>query len=104
MPKRRQPRESGGPEAAAIVRRAGLEQPRPTAIPGGPKSPAENFVGKRIEEGMPVPREPAWLTRGGKDAEAQAASRERRPGGRSDRPASGAREAPTHRNDRWTGF
>jgi hypothetical protein len=32
-------------------------------------------------EGLPVLREPALLTSGGMDAEAQAASSERRPGG-----------------------
>jgi hypothetical protein len=42
--------------------------------------PSANFVGERIREGVPVPREPAWLTSTGMDAAAQAASRERRPG------------------------
>ena len=32
------------------------------------------FVGERIQEGVSVPREPAWLTSGGSDAGAQAAS------------------------------
>jgi hypothetical protein len=64
--------------------------------------PCDNFVGEMIEEGVPVPREPAWLTSAGMDAEAQAASRERRPGRPQRSSGDGARAAPTHGNPGWT--
>ena len=49
-----------------------------------------------------MPREPAWLTSAGMDAEAQAASRERRPGRPQRSSGDGARAAPTHGNPGWT--
>jgi hypothetical protein len=46
-----------------------------------------------------VPREPAWLTSGGMDAEAQAASSERRPGRPQRASGDGARAAPPGATD-----
>ena len=64
--------------------------------------PFDTFLGERIQEGVPVPREPAWLPRAGRYAEAQAASRERRPGRPQPSSGNGARAAPTHGNPGWT--
>jgi hypothetical protein len=81
---------SGGLFYWRIGASVGRRCPRPVAgrsleFPEGPLVvwSMRDLRGSRIREGVPVPQELAWLTSGGMDLEAQAASRERRPGGQS---------------------
>ena len=58
-------------------------------------SPTNGSCTPRVRAGLPMPQEPAWLTSGGMDAEAQAASRERWPRWPPRTSGDGAWAAPT---------